>query len=72
MTRRRVLCTLDRTLGDGVGPRSPMIAGVPFGNRGPGGPPAYFWRGDDGSGAWVDGASPVPCGEYLPTVDTTH
>lgn len=62
--RRHVLVVLDRTLGDGDGPRNVGELGGAFGNRGPGGPPAFFWRADDDTWAWEDGTPPVKCGEY--------
>ena len=31
---------------------------------GPGGGPAYFWRGEDGTCGWVDAAPPGPCGAW--------
>ena len=71
--QRRVVAVLDRTLGDGAGlrndllpteERGALIPGRSFGNRGPGGPPAWMWRAENGDAAWEVGTPPVRCGEW--------
>jgi len=72
--RRRVVAVLEQTLGDGTGAagalvdgetREPLDGHKAFRNRGPGGPPAWAWRGEDGSFGWADGTPPVPCGQWF-------
>ena len=72
--KRQVVAVLDRTLGDGTGlngaladgeQREPLDGYKPFKNRGPGGPPAWAWRGEDGALVWEHGAPPVPCGRWF-------
>ena len=72
-----VEASLDRTLGDGIGPRTPVgnirhgdngdyhaVDDSPFGGRGPGGPPAWFWRDSAGASGWEEGTPPAPTGVW--------
>lgn len=67
---------LDRTVGDDIGPRTP-IGGIrrglnnnyapgdtPHGNRTFGRPISYYWRNKDGKGGWIDDNPPVGCGAW--------